>query len=252
MKSKNKQKPKLARIIPSEIKQTIIINKAISNGIVSIIIAIAIFFLLFKDVKFKAYRINKNSPKTEGVVYNVMSTKAEADGHLIYAYYYTYISPDGHELEGVSYQTYSYAVNDTVIVKYLAKKPGVSVIQGAEPNDMFWEFIIFPLIPLIFGLILSYIGIFKGQRNLYMIKYGEIADGKIIKSHRISENRIGYDVEFKTKDGETCKAYVKSKNENSAVDDDTKLLYCPNETSKIVFISDFPYYAKKYLKGNYS
>ena len=203
-----------------------------------------------RGIDLSTYKIKINSPTVKGVIYDIKYTGSEVNDKTICAYYYRYTTKDGRDYTGIYHKTENFKnMNDSVIVKYSKKSPEISVIKGTIVNFPI-EILLIPMVFIILGLLITFNGFFKKIKILRIIRYGEIAYGKVIDSVLVSDSNAIYELEFKAKDGKTYKTSIKASDGCISADSEAKLLYLPNDPSKILLFEDLPYLVELHYKEN--
>jgi len=237
------------------------IKVLLGDVVLSIGASFAVFGIIFLivfgfNVNFNSYKIKSDSPEIHGIIYDIKGTNTSINEQTVLAYHYEYSIPDGKHYTGISYKTGEFQdINDTVVVQYVAETPEISVIQGAN-TSIFSPLIllsisIFPII----GIALFGYRIIAKTKDLYLLKYGEIAVGKLINTQptntSINKKTVyKFTFKFKAKDGNKYQGIIKTHRTYAVTDDkEETLLYDPKKPTKIVMLDTMPYQIKNYFKN---
>lgn len=121
-----------------------------------------IFVLIFGSLADLSswYRFRGEVETARGTITAVEETSSSENKTRIYAYRYSFRTPNGEEHKGVSYRTgRSHEPSEEIIVEYLPDEPSYSRIQGmrrAEFSPWVLFVVIFPLVGFIFVLVVGW------------------------------------------------------------------------------------------------
>ncbi|MBN1438942.1 MAG: DUF3592 domain-containing protein [Anaerolineales bacterium] len=177
--------------------------------------------LIFTIIFTRGYRPIDNlrlasSAKTaRGIITGVSETNAIENDVVVYAYRFTFTARDERDYSGVSYSTGKrWSVEVPVIVEYVPEDPSVARIQGARIS-VFSPWVLFVLIFPAVGAGTFLTAAVGGLRQTALLRYGEIADARILSSRQtgMSINDVPvleYSYEIRTGTGEVIEGKSKS------------------------------------------
>ena len=154
------------------------------------------------------------------------------DGTRIYAHRYRF-TYQGHAYEGVSYRLGAQAEADgTVTIEFPEGRPQRSRIQGMRSAPFGWPVLFVVVFPLI-GALFVLGTLWSGWKRLYLLKYGELAQGKLVDKQPTNTSINDQTVykltfAFETSLGQAAQTIVKTHETARLTDDELEtLLYDP-------------------------
>ncbi|MCU0447589.1 MAG: DUF3592 domain-containing protein [Microscillaceae bacterium] len=190
-----------------------------------------IFVIVFVgNADFSGFYLDANSPTAIGTVSGVEATNSSVNKRRVYAINYQFTDSQGKIQQGTSYTTGSLPnTGDQVKVQYLASKPSYSRIEGLSQST-FPIFVLFVLIFPIIGLAFVLSHTVFAIKALQLLKNGQIARGRLIKSEptntRINEQTVmKMTFEFVAQDGQRYEAIAKTHLVHLLTDEREEMLF---------------------------
>ncbi len=186
-----------------------------------------------------------------GVVTSVDETRfseggsEHSSGTPIYAYQYQFTHAN-QTFDGISYRLGARAeLNSNVSIEFPQGRPQRSRIKGYRTKP-FTSLVLFVVLFPAIGLIIILARLRTGWKRRYLLKYGELAEGKLISKDRTNTEINDQPVykltfEFKTSLGSTAQLTVKTHNVRPLEDDEFEtLLYDPTKPSRGTTLDHLP------------
>jgi len=203
------------------------------------------------------YQFSSELETAEGSVIKYEQTSISENNRYVYETHYIFQSAMGEQYSGRSYAAGEfYQAGQKVRIEYKKDNPLYSRIAGmrAAPTD---AWILFVLLFPFAGLIAVIIGLSGGYKSTHLLRFGEMAEGRLIKRERTSmrvNNRpvIKFTFEFKAKDGTVNTAAAKTHLWEELEDQaQEKILYDPASPQKAVLIDNLPAKLSLSTDGNF-
>lgn len=207
-----------------------------------------IFLIVFGSLADfnSAFSFSDTDLFSKGVIVAKQATNSSENKHKIYKYTYQY-NLDGRAYSGDSFST-SQETNtgDTVKIRYIAKKPELSRIEGmrSAPFDI-WVIPLAAIFPLI-GLIFIILSMRRALKNIHLVQNGILTYGKVIRTEAtkstVNNKRI-YKVffQFKSHDGNLHEAFNKTHQTYNLGDEEKEpLVYDAQNPSKAILLDTLP------------
>jgi hypothetical protein len=174
-----------------------------------IFLAFSLIFLPFFVTKdnISAFSFSSDDEMTFGTIRQIEATSSRVNKKVVYAY--SYIFKVGEQsFQGTSYgQKNSYLdTAKSVKIFYVKDNPALSHIEDMRNSEFPQWILLFLLIFPTIGIVMATIGVKKAKKAFILLKYGELAKGKLIASVATTtkiNNRYVYKItfEFTTKKG---------------------------------------------------
>jgi hypothetical protein len=153
-------------------------------------------------------RLALSTATTRGIVTGVQATNASENDVTVYAYDFSFSTPDEKRYTGRSYTTgQQWHVEDRVSIKYVPDKPSIARIEGTR-HSRFSPTVLFVFIFPAIGAAFFITSTIKGWQQVTLLRHGEISGAEIISEQatgtRINEVPvIAYTYEFEAHDFES-------------------------------------------------
>lgn len=206
-----------------------------------------IFFWAFAmNADLSGFYFGKNAIETEGVAIRWQGTNASENEVPVYMNYFSFIDEDGVEHEGLSYATgHAVTTGEALLIEYPPGKPEYARIKDMR-NSMFSPFVLFVVIFPLVGLIFILLGIRRSLKAVRLLKYGELAKGKLVSKEATNtkiNNRTVYRMTFTFRDAQGKEHTVKERTPIPYLLQDDKLetlLYLRSKPAKAIMADNLP------------
>jgi len=206
-----------------------------------------IFFWAFAmNADLTEFYFDEDTIETKGVAVRWQGTDASENEVPVYMNYFAFTDEAGIEHEGVSYATGSAVTTGEVLtIEYPEGKPEYARIKGMR-NRMFTPFVLFVVIFPLVGLIFILLGIRRSYKALRLLKYGELAKGKLVSKEATNtkiNNRTVYRMTFTFRDAQGGEHTVRERTPMPYVLQDDKqetLLYRRSNPGKAIMVDNLP------------
>jgi len=246
---------------PRNISLAMKLQIMLSNPIMMIAISftftgLMVLFVFGMQVDFSDYKFSDNPSVTRGNIKNVIPTNSYINDVQVIKYQYNYTTPDGKKFESESYSTGNqFTINQDVVVEYIQDEPEISRIEGTRKGAFeFWILLIISPFILIGGILLGF-RINYGLKAIKLIRYGEVAYGKLIDKQPTNtkiNNSTVYKLSFQftATNGTTYTTIAKTHLPYNLEDEPEEMLvYDANNPDKAVLIDSLPKVVKKFFNG---
>lgn len=175
-------------------------------GLIFLIISVMIIFFFYPYIDFSQFYLNENSPKSKGIITDIIPTSIKEGTVRIYKYKFYYqpthspinftLSSYGknNTLLSKSGISTSRQPGDTVTVIYSDEHPEVAKIEGMDYKPAPFFILILMMIPLLIGLILLLSQIPNYKKTLRLIREGVIGEAIFISmtstNIKINDKRV--------------------------------------------------------------
>jgi hypothetical protein len=205
-----------------------------------------IFLVVFMSFA-KFDNISDNDPFVQGVISETFNTTTYVNDRNVIEYVYNYKSPDGIEHTGKSFsEKYFFRPGDTVNIQYNSSLPSISRIKGTRTSEIGggWVFISVPF--LLIGLGFLFFSVRKVFRDIFLLRYGKVAMGKMLTKEPTSMSINNQPVyrfyfQFVADDGKTytatCNTHLPYWIED---EEEEKLIYDPRDPENALLVDSLP------------
>jgi predicted membrane metal-binding protein len=213
------------------------------------------FTLIFMPISsFSTPSFDKNDLVVSGVISEADPTNSYINEEQVYKYKYTFKLRDGNRYTGVGFSTgNTKRVGETIQIYYKENDPNQSKafdLRISEFDGYIWLFtLIFPFI----GLIMLFFSIRKAVRQIFILKVGNIAEGKLLYKEatnvKINKQTVyALTFEFTASDNKTYQALAKTYQYDRLEDEAfEKLVYDPENPSNAVLLDELPIGIKNFF-----
>jgi hypothetical protein len=191
-------------------------------------------------------RLALSTKTTRGIITSVNTTRASENEVTVYAYSFTFRTPDEQEHTGLSYTTgQQWRVEDRVDVEYVPGNPTIARITGARRARFSPTVLFVCLFPGV-GAGFFATATIKGWQQVMLLRHGRIAGAEIISEHatgtRINHVPvIAYVYEFEADDGEFYMGKSKSLPSGRIGDEAREpVLYLPRNPKRSTLVDAIP------------
>jgi len=209
------------------------------------------FSTLF-DHAFKA-----SDPQCKAIISEVIPTNSYINKVRVYEYKYDYQAADGKTYSGLGYSTGKDFDNGAeILIHYLGDKPEVSKANDLRTSEFGGGMTLFVLIFPLIGLIMLFFSTRKTLNQLYILKIGELADGKLLfktPTNTKINNQTVYALtfEFTASDRQVYQTVAKTHQYYRLEDEQfEKLVYDPDMPSNAVLLDALPKGLKEFFLNN--
>lgn len=228
-------------------------------GIMFIVMGVP-FTIIFAPISsLTAPSFDENDPITRGKITDAYGTNSSINDVQVYAYTYSYSTPDGQEHLATGYATgNTHSVGNEILVHYKADEPFVSKADGLRQSTFGGGFTFFVWIFPIVGFIMFGSSIRKVVKQMQILKVGVLAEGKFTHQEGTStrvNNQTVYKLffEFTANDGRKYEAIAKTHKTQRLRDEEfEKLVYDPSNPSNAVVLDALPRGIKNYFLHHYN
>jgi Protein of unknown function (DUF3592) len=187
-------------------------------------------------------RIAVSQTTSQGVVTDVTQTNSTENDVWVYQYDFAFTAKNGKHVTGRSYSTGErWSVGDRVTIEYVPEEPSIARIKGAR-SSLFAPWVLFVLVFPAVGAGMFGWTAFSGLRQVRLLRYGEVADARILgrRPTNVEVNGapvMAYSYEIRTKTGETFNGTAKSLPKEQIGDEESEpALYLPSNPGRSTLV----------------
>jgi hypothetical protein len=192
------------------------------------------------------WRLSRSTTTVRATVTDVAATGATENDVPVYAYHFTFTTPDEQTITARSYSTGRvWATGDRVSVWYVPGKPTVARLENTR-RSQFDSFVLWVLIFPTVGAILFATATVRGLRYVILLRQGEVASARAI-SVEATNTRINnqpvmkYTYEFQGWDGQLYAGSSRALPSGEIGDEvEEPVLYLPSNPQLSVLVDALP------------
>jgi len=216
----------------------------------------AVIFISFSTIFDPSF--SDKDPVINGIVLEANPTNAYINDIQVFAYKYEYQLDNGSKFTGIGYSTGSlYESGSAISVYYKADEPMFSRAADLRTSEFDGGITLFVLIFPLIGLIMLFFSARKAIKEIYILKIGELAEGKLLfktpTNTQINKQTVyALTFEFKASDGQVYQAVTKTHQYQRLEDEQLeKLVYDPDMPTNTVLLDALPKGLKDYCLNNF-
>jgi hypothetical protein len=227
-------------------------------GLFFLIVSVTLVLFFFPYIDFSQFYLNENSPKTKGILTDIIPTSIKEGTERVFKFNFYYRA--GQDSKTYTLTSYGrnpvyftqsglksqYKSGDTVRVVYSYTRPEIAKIEGMYYKPAPFFLLILMLIPVLIGIILLLSQIPNYIKTLRLIREGEIGEALFISmTHtnvKINNRRVMKLLfRYKTKAGEHEFTY-KTNHPEPYRNPQLKhpILYDPENPKRAILIRELP------------
>ncbi len=201
---------------------------------------------------------SEKDPLINAIVIEAIPTNTYINHVRVYEYKYEY-QVDGVKIfSGYGYSTGNlFSLGNEISVNYKANNPKLSKAKGLRTSEFESGITLFVLIFPTVGLIMLFFGTRKALQQIFILKIGELAEGKLLfktpTNVKVNKQTVyALTFEFKASDGQVYQAVTKTHQYQILEDEEfEKLVYDPDMPTSAVLLDVLPNGIKEYFLNNY-
>ena len=227
-------------------------------GLAFVLMGLPFSILFFPFSSIFAPSFDENDPVTSAIITESTPTNSSINKVTVYKYTYTYQINGKGNFNGYGYSTGNlYDVNTEISIYYKADKPELSKAKDLRTSEFGGELTFFVLVFPLIGLVMLFFSIRKAIKQIYILKIGELAEGKLLFKNPTNtkiNNKTVYELtfEFKAKDGQIYQTIATTHQYHKLEDEQLeKLIYDPDMPINAVLLDALPNGLKNYFLTNF-
>jgi hypothetical protein len=213
-------------------------------------------FLSFSD--FFGPSFSDEDPKTIATIVSSTPTSSYINDIKVFEINYEYKTSDGNTFNGSGYTTGNiFRIGSEIKVQYQQDNFAVSKSNDLRSSEFGGGFTLFVLIFPVIGLIMLFFSTKKAIKEVYILKIGELAEGRLlskIPTNTKINNQTVYELQFQFEatNGQMYQAKCRTHQYYRLEDEQLeKLVYDPDMPSNAVMLDALPKGIKEYFLNNF-